>query len=354
MCGRPACSTFADSHNKGETSSMLNRTLLGLIGSLSILLCSTPAVCSEPLNLVANPLPTLVAEDNEPARINTLITQALAAINLPATLHIDRPAFSGSGLLTGKYDGEYAFLSLNDKRDGFLYSDAYLPVNLYLASRKEALDDISHFSHIRNGRVATENRLANTPPLRLVKAVSWVRNPTVFDSFKQLSEQRAEYLLEDELLIAEFNRLLLEYRERPLYSSMKPIVQASLHLSIRANNPNAQKSINAFNGFIVNAQKNGTYNEVFGLSWISKDIDGDGVADWITSSKVPHPVFSVDALMGAFALDSTKPSEASKYLVDGEVVPDWTTVQKKLAGASKTPRKSYLDHEVYKRMMNRW
>lgn len=333
---------------------MANRIRVGLLSFISALLTSTAVYGAEPLNLVANPLPTLVAEDNEPARINVLIAKALSSIDLPATLHIDRPAFSGSGLLTGKYDGEYAFLSLNDKRDGFLYSDAYLPVNLYLASRKEALDDISHFSHIRNGRVATENRLANTPPLRLVKAVSWVRNPTVFDSFKQLSEQRAEYLLEDELLIAEFNRLLLEYRERPLYSSMKPIVQASLHLSIRANKPNAQKSINAFNGFIVNAQKNGTYNEVFGLSWISKDVDDDGVADWITSSSVPHPLSSTDALTGAFALDSTKPSQASKYLVDGEVLPDWAAVQAKLADAPTTPRKSYLDHEVYKRMMNRW
>lgn len=333
---------------------MANRVRAGLLSFISGLLTSTAVYSAEPLNLVANPLPTLVAEDNEPARINVLIAKALSSIDLPATLHIDRPAFSGSGLLTGKYDGEYAFLSLNDKRNGFLYSNAYLPANLYLTSRKTPLDDISHFSHIRNGRVAAENRLANTPPLRLVKAVSWVRNPTVFDSFKQLSEQRAEYLLEDELLLREFNRLLVEYRERPLYSSIKPIVQASLHLSIRADHPQAQKAINAFNTYIANAQQDGTYNNILGLSWISKDVDDDGVADWITSSSVPHPLSSTDALTGTFALDSTKPSQASKYLVDGEVLPDWAAVQAKLAGAPKTTRKSYLDHEVYKRMMNRW
>ena len=71
-------------------------------------------------------------------------------------------------------------------------------------------------------------------------------------------------------------------------------------------------------------------------------------------ASVPHPLSSADALTGAFALDSTKPSQASKYLVDGEVLPDWAAVQAKLAGAPTTPRKSYLDHEVYKRMMNRW
>ena len=143
---------------------MANRVRAGLLSFISALLTSTAVYSAEPLNLVANPLPTLVAEDNEPARINVLIAKALSSIDLPATLHIDRPAFSGSGVLTGKYDGEYAFLSLNDKRNGFLYSDAYLPANLYLTSRKTPLDDISHFSHIRNGRVAAENRLANTPP----------------------------------------------------------------------------------------------------------------------------------------------------------------------------------------------
>ena len=110
-------------------SVMANRVRAGLLSFISALLTSTAVYSAEPLNLVANPLPTLVAEDNEPARINVLISKALSSIDLPATLHIDRPAFSGSGLLTGKYDGEYAFLSLNDKRNGFLYSNAYLPAN---------------------------------------------------------------------------------------------------------------------------------------------------------------------------------------------------------------------------------
>ena len=333
---------------------MTIRTLPGLLGFISVLFGSANAIGAEPLNLVANPLPTLVAEDNEPARINVLISQALKAIDLPATLHIDRPAFSGSGLLTGKYNGEYAFLSLNDKRSDFLYSDAYLPANLYLASRKNSLEDISHFSHIRNGRVAAENRLANTPPLRLIKAVSWVRNPTVFDSFKQLSEQRAEYLLEDELLLREFNRMLAENKELPLFSTAKPIVQASLHLSIRSDTSNAAAKISAFNTYIKLAQQNGTYNQVLGISWLAKDVNGDGVADWITSAKVAHTTSTTDALTNAFSLDTTAPSAASQFIVDGEVVPDWQAVQTKLANAPQTARKSYLDHEVYKNMMNRW
>lgn len=111
----------------------------------------------ELLNLVVNLLFILVVEDNELVCINVFIVKVLLSIDLFVMLYIDCLVFLGSGLFIGKYEGEYVFLLLNDKCNGFLYFDVYLLVNLYLISRKMLLDDISYFLYICNGWVVVEN-----------------------------------------------------------------------------------------------------------------------------------------------------------------------------------------------------
>ncbi|MDC8832387.1 substrate-binding periplasmic protein [Alteromonas gilva] len=329
----------------------------GKLGSL--LLCSLwgfQCIAQSPLKLVANPLPTMVAEEPgaPSARLNQLITNAFAAINVDVLLETDRPAFSGSGLLTGRYDGEYAHFNLQDRRDNLLFSKTYLPSHLYLASREHTLDEVSQFSHIPNSRVATTNSIANSTELRRVKAVSWARNPTVLDMFKQLSEGRADYALEDGLILAEFNRLLADSAEQPLFLSPKPLITSGFTLSIRKDYPNAQQILNDFDAYIATIQKDGRFNKIMAITWTSKDINADGTADWITTADAHHEGPAPMSLKEVVPLDKTPTGTASLFYIDGKAYPDWQSAQQALSNTRALPRPSLLDHEVYKGMLKRW
>lgn len=315
---------------------------------------TAPSFAQTPLRLVANPLPTLVSEESENARLTQLISMAFSEIGVDAELIVDRPAFSGSGLLTGRYDGEFAHFSLQERRDNLLYSKAYLPSLLYVGSRKHSLNEITQFSHLRNARVATTNRIANTPDMRRIKSVSWVRNPTLFDMFSQLAQQRADYVFEDWLVLAEFNRMLSDDGEQPLFVSPYPLVSASITLSVRKDIPDAVKILNDFDNYIDRIQQNGQFNVVMALSWTRKDINADGVADWITHSDIHHNGTPPMSQKGVLPLDKTQPGDASLFVIDGTIYSDWPAASAALNKQPALPRTTLLDHEVYKQMLQRW
>lgn len=315
---------------------------------------STWSAAQTPIKLVANPLPTLVSEESENARLNQLVAEAFDELGIAVELVVDRPAFSGSGLLTGKYDGEFAHFSLQERSDNLLYSKAYLPSLLYIASRKHPLEEVTQFSHIRNSRVATSNRIANTPAMRNVKSVSWVRNPSLYDMFSQLSQQRAEYVFEDWLVLAEFNRMLINDGEAPLYVSPNPLVSSSITISLRKDYPDAAQILADFDRYISTIQRSGKFNLVMGVSWTLKDINGDGTADWVTSSDTFHTDESPVSQRGILPLDKTRPGETSLFVVDGEVYTSWPEAKALLNKQPGLPRTSLLDREVYKRMLQRW
>lgn len=322
--------------------------------SVGLVLLTFSAGAQSPITLVANPLPTLVSEGSENARLNQLVEQAFIELGVNVELAVDRPAFSGSGLLTGKYDGEFAHFGLQERRNKLLYSKAYLPALLYVASRKYPLDDVTQFSHIRNSRVATTNRIANTPAMRNIKAVSWVRNPTLYDMFSQLSEKRADYVFEDWLVLTEFNRMLTNDGEKPLFVSPNPLVSSAMVLSLRKDYPNAQQVLDSFDSYIRDIQRDGRFNQAMAVGWTSMDINGDGTADWITSAQMHHDDVPPMSQKGVLPLDKTQPGEASLFVIDGEQFTSWPDAQAKLNDQPVLPRPTLLDREIYKRMLQRW
>jgi ABC-type amino acid transport substrate-binding protein len=306
------------------------------------------------LTLVATPVPSLISEDAENGRLNKLITQALTRANIEADLTVMRPAFSGSGLLTGKLDGDFAHLALAEQGDQFVYSDIYLPIYLYLASRQSSLDDISKYSHVLNSRVATENRFANTPTMRLVKDVSWARNPSAFDAFRQIAQDRADYLLTDKLLLDEFNRLLQQAKKPPLKLSKSPLTVTGLQLTLQKKIPNSAQLIQRFNEVINEMQQDGSFNQMLQIKWLRKDINGDGQGDFITHTAVVSSASGTDALNLAYPLDNLSPGPNSRYYVDGKEYPFSAAIVQQALQEKVKSRASLLDPEVYQRMIERW
>jgi predicted nucleic acid-binding protein len=215
---------------------------------------------------------------------------------------------------------------------------------------------------LKRNRVAIENRFANTPNFRLIKDIKWSRNPSTFDAFRQLADDRAPYLITSELLIREFNTLLANDREETLHYSAKPLMKSGFQLAIRDDVPNAQKIINNFNTAVSAMQTNGMYNKLLQISWLLKDINQDGIADYIGHSDITR---TSSLLKTAYNLDSTPVSRDSLFVIDGTVFTSKAEALNALPNSEENAIEeekrdamnkgiSLLDATTYETLLRRW
>ncbi|GGW82633.1 substrate-binding periplasmic protein [Alteromonas halophila] len=318
-----------------------------------LLIAQVSSVQAESLTLAASPFTTYVDDEGEPARLSQIIREAFSRMDQDLQLNVMRQAFLGSSLLSGRADGEFAYLDLGDRKSNFVYSKPYLPAYLYAASKAQSVQRVKLIPHLHDYRVAIENRFANTPRFRLIKDIKWSRNPSSFDVFRQIADDRAPYLITTRLLIDEFNRLLSRDGEELLLLSAAPLVSTGLHLSLNKKHADAQTVITRFDETIATMQRDGSFNRLLGIAWLTRDVDGDGVADYISSSDVAHEVKDADALNYTYPLDATQTGDASSFYVDGKKYDDWQDVAPLIADSGSI-RPSLLDPEVYARMIQRW
>lgn len=320
---------------------------------ICLLLSLVSSIAGAEVKLGAAQLPTFIDDGDKPARINAIMREAFARMEQDVTLEVMRPAFLGSGLLSGRIDGHYAFVDLDEKKSEYLYSDAYLPLYLFSISKHSDVTSVGALEHLRDRRVAIENRFANTDKVRLIKDIKWARNPSTFDAFKQLADDRSYYLMSSRLLVDEFNRLLRNEGEQLLHFSKVPLIKAGFRLAMASGDGN-QAMITAFNSAIEDMQNDGTYNELLNIAWLTKDIDGDGTAEFITSRAVAHPKLEAGALTLAYPLDQSTVSEASTFYINGEAASDWQEALSLMSNVTPVLRPSLLDEEVYQQIMSRW
>lgn len=314
--------------------------------------CLMPKAVLAATTLAASPFETYVSDDGEPARLNAIVSHAFAQANLSVDLQVMRDAFLGSAVLTGKVDGNFAYVNLGESTDDFFISDIYLPIHLYAVSKRYDVENVRLFPHLKDNRVAIENRFANTPTFRALKEIKWSRNPTTFDAFRQLADDRAPYLITTKLLADEFNLLLANDSEELLHFSAKPMVKTGFQLAIRKTASNAQQTITAFNDAIVTLQDNGTYNVLLNKPWLTKDIDNDGVADYVGASSITRRSHSVEY---AFSLDGKPVSAKSRFYIDGMQYATIEDTQSALTlSDTSLQQESQLDATIYRNLIRKW
>ena len=213
---------------------------------------------AQAVTLVGTTYPTFVDPDGKASRYTSIVEEAFSRMEQPVAIETLRQAFLGSMLRSEKADGEVAFINLDAQDNSRIYSAPYATLNLVLASRNATVLNVDDFSYIADERVATENRFANTAQLRPVENIRWSRNPTTFDVFKQIGDERAEFLFADLLMVAEFNRLLSAAGRPILFISPAPLVETSVHISLRKSLPNAQSIMREFNQHIEDMRADGT------------------------------------------------------------------------------------------------
>ena len=304
--------------------------------------------------LGASQLPTYVDDEGEPARLNNLVKEAFERMGEPLEVSVMRPAFLGSAILSGALDGNYAFIDLDNEKSNMKYSKSYMPLYLYAVSKNDSVKEVALIAHLQDRRVAIDNRFSNTDTIRLIKDVKWGRNPSTYDAFKQLADNRAYYLVTSRLLIDEFNRLLRNENEEMVYLSARPLVTAGFKLALREDVSGADARLQRFDQVIDAMQRDGSYNRLLGITWLTKDVNGDGSADFISSSQVMHQALAPRVLEYALALDTTSVDDTSVFVVDGTLYTSATDAFSALQSAEVGARPSLLDTDIYERILQRW
>jgi len=241
---------------------------------------------------------------------------------------------------------------LGEDSSNYVLSDIYLPIYLYAVSKEADVEAIKLFPHLKDNRVAIENRFANTPSFRLLKDIKWSRNPTTFDAFRQLADDRAPYLITTQLLARELNILLANDNEETLHFSAKFLAKTGFQLAISKNVANAESIIAQFNQTVSTMQNSGELNQPLELAWLTKDVNGDGVADFIGHSNITT---TSDLLNTAYSLDGKPTSEASAFYIDGDRYASLEEARAALPDKeSSSPRESLLDKTTYQLLLRRW
>ncbi|MBT0587746.1 hypothetical protein [Alteromonas oceanisediminis] len=317
----------------------------------------------ETLKLVTTEWETFTSDGSHSARLNEFVAEALGRAGYHANITIERPAFAGSGLNTGKYDGQIDFIDLDKTHPNFVYSSVYFPIHLHIIGKQASVESVRSFAQIRDSRVAVENRYAATPPLRLIKDVKWSRNPTTFESIANIAGNRSDYLLSDSLMLVEFNRLLKDRGEQPLHRSINPMFTTGLQLSLNRSITNATSIISAFNQTAAEMLVDGSINTLFGIQWIAADVDNNGTSDWITSSNTFHSIALIDNYPesigeNVYRWDSSALDSTSTILIDGNTFNSWGAARQHLLNnvdeSLQSRRSSFLDKDAYKRILDRW
>lgn len=323
--------------------------LVRVIALLSLLNVMVPVQANN-ITLAAAPFETYVSDEGEPSKLTRIVDTAFSRMQTNLELQVMRDAFLGSAVRSGKVHGEFAYVNLGEKKDTVTLSSPYLPIYLYATGKKYDVEEIKLIPHLKDNRVAIENRFANTPKFRSLKEVKWSRNPSTFDAFKQLADDRAPYLITSRLLIEEFNLLLDKDGEALLHVSAAPLITAGFSLALANALPNGESIIKKFEQTIETMQQDGTYNKILGLAWLTKDINHDGIADFIGDTSVTGK--SSNKLQ-AYPLDRTIPTDKSLYLINGQII-DNIDEAMSLLPSKLEPRDSLLDADVYKTMIRRW
>ncbi|MEC8230276.1 MAG: transporter substrate-binding domain-containing protein [Pseudomonadota bacterium] len=332
--------------------SIFTQRLSLLAISLALCCLSISQLNAAPTKLGAASFETYISDDGEPARINALLEKVFKKAELDIQLQVMRQAFLGSSVLTGKLDGEFAYINLGEDTGNYVLSDVYLPIYLYAVSKEAGVEGVKLFPHLKDNRVAIENRFANTPSFRLLKDIKWSRNPTTFDAFRQLADDRAPYLITTQLLARELNILLANDNEETLHFSAKPLAKTGFQIAISKNVANAEKIIAQFNQAVSTMQNSGELNPPLELAWLTKDVDGDGVADFIGHSNITT---APDLLSTAYSLDGKPTSEASAFYINGDKYETLEEARAALpAKENSSPRESLLDKTTYQQLLRRW
>jgi polar amino acid transport system substrate-binding protein len=287
----------------------------------------TPSAGTAPLRLVSTPWPPFTNEPGQPRFALDLVEAALGRIGHTAKTTIVEPARFTPALLSNTYDGSAAAWKDAERERALIFSHPYLENRLILVGRKDEDVSAAALTDLKGKRIAIVEGYAYGDAIDKSGAIL-VRSRGEEDSLALLLGNKADYVLMDELVVQYIVNNYPNEAKTRLNVGTKPLLTRSLYFVVRRARPDAESIIAGFNAQLRGMIADHTYHKLLHVPWISADIDGDGIPEFVPESdragtKAPQHAYTLFSDQPP----SSKPTESkSRFYLGGNIYSDWASV----------------------------
>jgi polar amino acid transport system substrate-binding protein len=280
------------------------------------------------LRLVSTSWPPFTNPAGQPRFALDLVEAALGRIGRRAqTTFVDAPRYTSS-LLSGDFDGSAAAWKDAERERLYLFSQPYLENRLILVGRRGTDVSASGLGALSGKRVAVVEGYSYGDAIDLSGA-TLVRSRGEEDSLTLLLGGKADYTLMDELVVQYIVDTYPNEARTRLSLGTKPLLTRPLYFVVKRARSDAESIITAFNGQLRDMIVDRTYHRLLHVAWISADVDGDGVTEFVPASDATGKVEPQRAY--ALFTDTSLPPAAKstskqRFYVGGNIYTDWATV----------------------------
>jgi len=310
---------------------MNRRQLLTLVSlaTLSLWSSSPAAAPPTPLRLMADVWPPFTDVESKPHEALDLVRGALTRSAVQSKTTIVTWNEGEAALRAGKFDGSPAMWRTAERASYLLFSKPYLENRLLLVTRKGESVAFAKVSDLAGKRLALTKGYGYGDAITKAPKVVMVYRDSDAECLRAVLAKEADYLLLDELMVRHLYEFYAEKANSLISPGVNPVVRYPVHFALRKDYPNAERIIADFDRNIERMKADGTYNVVLHVPWISTDIDGDGVPEFVTSAKAapkggndPAKNF---ASYPVFYPEATPPGmqRTPAYLIDGKSYNTW-------------------------------
>ena len=275
-----------------------------------------------------------------------LVEAALGRIGVTATTSIVEAAEFTPSLLKGPFDGSAAAWRDAERERALLFSNAYLENRLVLVGRRGAVVTSPTLASLKGKRIAIVGGYSYGEAIDST-GPTFVRSKTEEDSVSLLLASKVDYTLMDELVVQYIATHHALEAKTYLQLGTTPLLTRPLYLAVRRTVPDAESIVTRFNTQLRNMIADRTYHRLLHVDWISADVDGDGLAEFVPRTDQAGKV----APTSAYAVISTdqkpKTTGSQRFYVGGKYYNAWTDVPESFkvsASGVSDPDKSTLTY----------
>jgi polar amino acid transport system substrate-binding protein len=308
--------------------------LMGVVGA-AVVGAQTPS-----LRLASTEWPPFTNQPGQARYALDLVEAALGRIGQPFATTIVEDGQVTPALLRGDFDGSPAIWKDAERERTLLFSEPYLENRLVLVGRKGADVSATTLSALAGRRIALVEGYAYGEEVEKSGPV-FVRTKSAEDTLSQLLAGKVDFALMDDLVVQYIADNHAREAQAKLQLGTTPLVRRPLHLAINRSFPDAQGIITRFNAQLKGMIADRTYHRLLHVDWISADVDGDGLFEYVPgsdASRVTEPTraYSIYGEPERAVVGTPAPAESTKprFYVGGNIYRDWASVPERFKSSS--------------------
>jgi polar amino acid transport system substrate-binding protein len=277
------------------------------------------------LRLVSTAWPPFTNEPGKPRMALDLVEAALGRIGVTsATTIVAAPEFTSS-LLSIQFDGSAAAWKDPERERVLVFSQPYLENRLILVGRRGSDVSAKTFAALKGKRIAIVEGYSYGDAIEGA-GPTFVRSSREEDSLARLLDSAVDYTLMDELVVRYITSNYPKEAQSRLAFGSTPLLTRPLYLAIRKDLADAPSIIDRFNAQLSVMLTDRTYHRLLHVDWISADVDGDGVPEYVPQSDRIGTVApkNVYLLSTGPSLKTNAPQQ--RFYVGGNLYTDWASV----------------------------